>query len=100
LTKYSVNKFSADFEALRINPEDLLAIDPHNHMVKGLMLTFAPTTPQEQGYGEGVDYVSRYFAPWVGINEDPATGSSQSALAPFWAKRLQKNGPMKGESKL
>jgi PhzF family phenazine biosynthesis protein len=40
--------------------------------------------------GDDVDYVSRCFFPQSGINEDPATGSSQTSLAPFWAGRLNK----------
>ncbi len=35
-----------------------------------------------------VDFVSRYFAPAVGIDEDPVTGAAHCALAPFWAARL------------
>ena len=38
--------------------------------------------------GEDCDFVSRYFAPGVGIDEDPVTGSIHSALVPYWAKRL------------
>lgn len=38
----------------------------------------------------GVDFVSRYFAPSFGIDEDPVTGSIHCALAPFWAERLDK----------
>lgn len=34
------------------------------------------------------DFVQRVFAPSIGINEDPATGSAQCALAPFWSRRL------------
>ena len=37
---------------------------------------------------DGVDYVARYFAPGAGIPEDPATGSAQCVLMPYWAKRL------------
>ena len=37
---------------------------------------------------DGVDYVSRFFAPKAGIPEDPATGSAQCVLMPYWAKRL------------
>jgi len=37
------------------------------------------------------DFVSRFFAPNAGINEDPVTGSSHSTLIPFWAERLDKN---------
>jgi PhzF family phenazine biosynthesis protein len=41
--------------------------------------------------GEGdVDYVCRFFAPSIGINEDPATGSIHCTLAPYWAERLGK----------
>jgi predicted PhzF superfamily epimerase YddE/YHI9 len=44
------------------------------------------TAPGDQGY----DFVSRYFAPARGIPEDPVTGSAHCALAPYWAKRLNK----------
>ena len=41
--------------------------------------------------GEGpYDFVSRFFAPAKGIQEDPVTGSAHCALVPFWAKRLDK----------
>lgn len=41
--------------------------------------------------GEGdVDYVARFFAPSVGIDEDPVTGSIQCTLAPYWGPRLGK----------
>ncbi|MBD2785466.1 PhzF family phenazine biosynthesis protein [Xenorhabdus sp. DI] len=36
------------------------------------------------------DFVSRYFAPAKGVDEDPVTGSSHCVLAPFWGKRLDK----------
>jgi PhzF family phenazine biosynthesis protein len=38
--------------------------------------------------GGDVDFVSRYFAPLVGIDEDPVTGSAHCTLAPYWAERL------------
>ncbi len=38
--------------------------------------------------GSQVDFVSRYFAPAAGIDEDPVTGSAHTTLIPFWAKRL------------
>ena len=40
--------------------------------------------------GESCDFVSRFFAPNVGINEDPVTGSSHTTLIPLWSKRLGK----------
>lgn len=36
------------------------------------------------------DFVSRYFAPRIGIAEDPVTGSAHCSLAPYWAPRLKK----------
>jgi predicted PhzF superfamily epimerase YddE/YHI9 len=44
------------------------------------------TAPGENG----VDFVSRFFAPAQGIPEDPVTGSAHSTLVPYWAKRLDK----------
>lgn len=41
--------------------------------------------------GKEVDFVSRFFAPTVGIDEDPVTGSAHSQLIPFWADKLGKN---------
>ncbi len=37
------------------------------------------------------DFVSRFFAPAVGINEDPVTGSAHCCLGPYWQKRLKKD---------
>jgi PhzF family phenazine biosynthesis protein len=37
------------------------------------------------------DFVSRFFAPGAGINEDPVTGSAHCCLGPFWKKRLGKD---------
>ena len=38
--------------------------------------------------GAGYDFVSRFFAPRVGVNEDPVTGSAHCVLAPYWAGKL------------
>ena len=51
--------------------------------VRGVMVTSRASTP-------GFDFVSRFFAPGSGINEDPATGSSHCTLAPHWSQRLGK----------
>jgi PhzF family phenazine biosynthesis protein len=39
----------------------------------------------------GYDFVSRFFAPSAGVNEDPVTGSAHCCLGPFWQKKLGKN---------
>jgi len=50
----------------------------------GSVLATAP------GGGNPYDMVSRFFAPYYGVPEDPVTGSAHCALTPFWAKRLGK----------
>ncbi len=44
------------------------------------------TAPGENG----IDFVSRFFAPAQGVPEDPVTGSAHCTLVPYWAKRLGK----------
>ncbi len=43
------------------------------------------TSPSDEA---GVDFLSRFFAPGVGVPEDPVTGSAHCTLAPYWAQRL------------
>ena len=45
------------------------------------------TAPSANGQA---DFVSRFFAPAVGVDEDPVTGSAHCILTPYWAKRLGK----------
>jgi len=40
--------------------------------------------------GKNFDFVSRFFAPGAGVNEDPVTGSAHSQLIPFWSEKLGK----------
>lgn len=40
--------------------------------------------------GDSVDFVSRFFGPKVGVNEDPVTGSAHTTLIPYWAAQLDK----------
>jgi predicted PhzF superfamily epimerase YddE/YHI9 len=40
--------------------------------------------------GKDVDFVSRFFAPKYGVNEDPVTGSAHCALIPYWSKKQRK----------
>jgi PhzF family phenazine biosynthesis protein len=44
-----------------------------------------------QSINKEYDFVSRMFAPNLGINEDPVTGSAHCYLAPYWGKKLNKN---------
>lgn len=49
---------------------------------RGIIVTSRASTP-------GYDFVSRFFAPAVGVPEDPVTGSAHCVLGPFWSKRLR-----------
>ncbi|MET8995233.1 PhzF family phenazine biosynthesis protein [Amycolatopsis sp. NPDC004169] len=40
--------------------------------------------------GDETDYVSRFFAPGVGIDEDPVTGSAHCILSPYWSERMNR----------
>ena len=53
------------------------------------MATSATVIITAPGTG-GVDFVSRFFVPAAGIDEDPVTGSAHCQLIPYWAKRLGK----------
>lgn len=55
--------------------------------VRGVIVTAASRNPS-------FDFVSRFFAPGSGIDEDPVTGSAHCALTPFWAERLKKTEMM------
>lgn len=41
--------------------------------------------------GDSCDFVSRFFAPRCGVNEDPVTGSAHTSLVPYWSKALGRN---------
>jgi predicted PhzF superfamily epimerase YddE/YHI9 len=51
---------------------------------RGVIITAAGDEP-------GVDFISRFFAPAAGVDEDPVTGSAHCALAPYWAAKLGKS---------
>jgi PhzF family phenazine biosynthesis protein len=52
--------------------------------VRGVIVTARSSTP-------GFDFISRFFAPGSGIDEDPVTGSSHTALGPYWGGKLGKS---------
>lgn len=51
---------------------------------RGVIVTAMSSDPEK-------DFVSRNFVPWVGINEDPVTGSAHCALANYWSEKLNKS---------
>jgi len=76
--------------------EDLLVILPDEKTVRQVSPDFLALEKIScrgviiSAQGEHCDFVSRFFAPRVGVNEDPVTGSAHSVLIPFWAEKLQK----------
>lgn len=76
---------------------DLLALFDREEQVAALTPDFvaltevAPFAVIATAPGQEVDFVSRFFAPRVGIPEDPVTGSAHCTLTPFWAGRLGKS---------
>ena len=75
---------SRDYLVRFRSEDDVVGTQPDLKLVseldcRGLIIT-AP--------GRTVDFVSRFFAPKVGVPEDPVTGSAHSILIPYWAGRL------------
>jgi predicted PhzF superfamily epimerase YddE/YHI9 len=67
--------------------QEVRALVPDMARLKALDLKGMTVTAP--GSGE-VDFVSRFFGPGYGIDEDPVTGSSHTWLVPYWSKRLGK----------
>jgi PhzF family phenazine biosynthesis protein len=67
-----VRSLQPDFTMMRLLP------------AQGVIVTALSEDPQ-------IDFVSRYFAPAVGIEEDPVTGSAHCSLVPFWEEKLGKS---------
>jgi predicted PhzF superfamily epimerase YddE/YHI9 len=73
-----------DYFAVFDQEQDVVALAPDFGIIAELdahgVIVTAP--------GDDCDFVSRYFAPRVGVPEDPVTGSTHCALVPYWSKRL------------
>ncbi|SYZ72167.1 putative enzyme [Candidatus Zixiibacteriota bacterium] len=77
---------SRDIFAVYKSPDDIINLKPNFDLLGKIdahaVIVTAP--------GTDCDFLSRFFAPRLGINEDPVTGSAHTALIPFWAERLGK----------
>lgn len=81
-----VFKGKSDFLFVYDNEDDIINIKPSFDEIaklkgRGVIIT---------AKGNEVDFVSRFFAPQVGVKEDPVTGSAHTTLTPYWAKQLNK----------
>jgi predicted PhzF superfamily epimerase YddE/YHI9 len=75
-----------DFMFVYASESEIASMDPDFGLLaqvggRGVIVT-AP--------GNEVDFVSRFFAPQTGINEDPVTGSAHTSLTPYWSRVLGK----------
>jgi len=77
---------SEDYIAVFNTEEEVLSLQPDFPALCRLNLRGVVATAQ----GRSVDFVSRFFAPRVGVNEDPVTGSAHCELTPYWADKLGK----------
>ena len=68
-------------EVLRTLRPDFAGLD--RLRVRGIIVTCRPAEP-------GYDFVSRFFAPSIGVPEDPVCGSAHCCLADWWGRRLGK----------
>jgi PhzF family phenazine biosynthesis protein len=77
---------SADYFVVFDHEDDIRSMRPDMALLKKVDLRGIIVTAP----GIRSDFVSRFFAPRLGIDEDPVTGSAHCALTPYWAHRLGK----------
>ena len=77
--------YDRDFIVELMNEEAVKNCQPDFTLMKKIKGNVMITAP-----GKTVDFVSRFFAPAIGIDEDPVTGSAHSQLIPFWSYKLDK----------
>lgn len=85
----AVAKNRLDYLVEVASPEEVAGLAPDMALLgqvacRGVMVT-------SPGGGAQVDFVSRFFAPAVGVAEDPVTGSAHCCLGPYWQQRLGKD---------
>jgi len=79
-------KGKTDYMLVFETENDIQQMNPNfNSLLKANARGIIVTAP-----GSKTDFVSRFFAPSVGVDEDPVTGSAHTSLAPYWARRLGK----------
>jgi PhzF family phenazine biosynthesis protein len=78
---------SEDYFIVFENERDVRGLRPDMGILKRLDLRGVIVSAP----GDEADFVSRFFAPALGIDEDPVTGSAHCALTPYWSRRLGKD---------
>jgi len=75
-----------DYLVVFASERDIRELTPDPSLLKTLDLRGVIVTAK----GDNADFVSRFFAPLVGIDEDPVTGSAHCTLTPYWSGKLNK----------
>jgi PhzF family phenazine biosynthesis protein len=86
LTPVYVGKNKFDYLVEADSEATVRGLNPDHSALRKLSVRGIIVTARGSDY----DFVSRFFAPGSGIDEDPVTGSAHCALAPYWAKKLGK----------
>jgi len=81
-----VGRNQFDYLVELASEEAVRAVSPDHRLLKQLPVRGVIVTSR----GNEFDFVSRFFAPGAGVEEDPVTGSAHTALAPYWATKLGK----------
>jgi PhzF family phenazine biosynthesis protein len=94
ITDYLATAFSPELETLFIQLQngdairkvqpDYRRLEKSSQLIKEVVITSASDDPQ-------YDYLLRSFCPWIGIDEDPVTGSVHSVLGSYWQQQFNKN---------
>jgi PhzF family phenazine biosynthesis protein len=77
----------SDFVLVFENEKQIRSLVPDLKVVAKIKARGVITTAK----GDDVDFVSRFFGPQAGVDEDPVTGSAHTTLTPYWAAVLKKN---------
>ena len=78
---------SMDILAVFKTEAEVAALNPNFRLLKTIDTRGIIATAK----GDKVDFISRFFAPAAGVDEDPVTGSAHSQLTPYWSNKLKKN---------
>lgn len=82
--------YNGDYLVSIKSERDLEKLKPDMGKLKEIECRGVIVTAPAKG-DSGFDFVSRFFAPSVGVDEDPVTGSAHTALIPYWAAKLNKD---------
>jgi len=87
ISPVQIFKGKTDYMLVFRSETEIKLLKPNLNTIKALDCRGVIVTAQ----GENVDFVSRFFGPQSGVDEDPVTGSAHTTLTPYWSQRLGKD---------